>query len=537
MLFELSILTTFILYHLAIGLLLLGGLTLLFRFFSVTAELKSWVWVTAFLLATLLPFSVFINESALSAEIKRQQGEASQMKALLRDQSSERTSEITRDAALTPKQASAAVQPPKEWTISGLTVLFLTPLLLIFLGIWGMGTLWRTLSVLRTFFRTQHLIRQASPVQTARSLDLASGTMPDNMAPLMSAPSIHSPMAVGLLAPTILLPDHFLHQLKPEQLQSILLHEQAHIDRCDLWVNLGQETLAILFWWSPIMRILNQQIHITRELACDMRAVKHLANSKSYAQSLVDCAHLMLRERRNILAMGLFSKKKELHYRINEVLTMKTIKAPRAIMTALTCVTLSALTYGSVNAYAPNVNLTLLEQEANHYSKLSRAEGEYLMELIKDRNYKKIDMLIQGGLNINTPLQGDGTALIIAVKTGDIDMVKHLISLGANVNQSAQGDGNPLIMAARDNHMEIAKLLISEGADVNGFVSSDETPLIQASWNGNFNMVKYLVEKGADVNFGVTVNDYRGKKEYRSPLSMAKSKKIKRFLTNRGAKK
>ena len=48
-----------------------------------------------------------------------------------------------------------------------------------------------------------------------------------------------------------------------------------------------------------------------------------MKNSKQYAQSLIDCAKLMVIEQRSILAMGLFSKKKELNYRVGAVLTNK----------------------------------------------------------------------------------------------------------------------------------------------------------------------------------------------------------------------
>jgi len=40
--------------------------------------------------------------------------------------------------------------------------------------------------------------------------------------------------------------------------------------------------------------------------------VHKLSSNKRYAQSLVDCARLILEKKRNVLAVGLFSKKKEL---------------------------------------------------------------------------------------------------------------------------------------------------------------------------------------------------------------------------------
>ena len=84
----------------------------------------------------------------------------------------------------------------------------------------------------------------------------------------------------------------------------------------------------------------------------------------------------------------------------------------------------------------------------------------------------------------------------------------------------------------------MAKLLYQNGADVNAIVKSDETPLINASRQNDFNMVEFLVENGAAVNLGVDVLNVRdGKKimEYRSPLNMTKSSKIRNYLVSKGA--
>jgi ankyrin repeat protein len=85
--------------------------------------------------------------------------------------------------------------------------------------------------------------------------------------------------------------------------------------------------------------------------------------------------------------------------------------------------------------------------------------------------------MIDQGVDINTPLISDGTALIIAVKNNDHDLVSALIGLGADVNQSALGDGNPLIAAAVTNHLTIAEYLLDKGADIDAIVKDGETTL------------------------------------------------------------
>jgi ankyrin repeat protein len=455
-----------------------------------------------------------------------------------------------------------------------------------FLLIWLLGGAWRAVNLVRSIRRTRRLIRSATPCNdTEYGNHLVS-------CPLLVSESATAPMAAGLFEPVILLPKMFVERFDTERLAPIILHEWAHIQRRDLWVGTLQELAAIVFWWSPVMRLINRKIHISRELACDMRAAKALENGKRYAQSLLDCAELMITRRQSVLAMGMFNKKNELTERINAVLKLKNEKTPKLFAIATACSVFAFASLGATQGFAPRINLASIKGEV-----LSRAEGELLMEVIRRNDVPSLTEMLNNGFDINRPVLGEGTARIEAVRQNSLEIVELLIGAGADVNQPSPGDGNPMIAAARHNRMQLAELLhqrganldavvprdgtplivavrsghdvmaeqliewgadvnqaakwdgspliaaamtgnlkiakrlYQQGADINGVVSTDETPLINASHHGHLEMVRFLVENGADVNLGVLANG----DEFRTPLNRARNTEVREYLIGMGA--
>lgn len=211
---------------------------------------------------------------------------------------------------------------------------------------------------------------------------------------------------------------------------------------------------------------------------------------------------------------------------------MKTKK--RGLFAVLGIVTLFAMTEYSVSiAATSSVEAVANKIEASKNKK--SADGELLLAAVKAQRVETVKSLVQGGVDVNSVVEGDGTALILAAKAGDAKMVDELIKLGANVNLKSDGDGNPLIAAAKTGNLDIVKKLIAAGAKVNTVVPGDETPLINASRAGETEVVKYLVANGADVNLG-SVERSNGRDQLRTPLNQAGNGDIKQFLKSKGAK-
>lgn len=511
MMFEYTLLATLAFHHLVIGGLLIAALLALTKFVSSNAETRSWLWMTVFIVSTLTPFTLLTDDIENRATVINAPN-----KTILID--GEIKSIVVDGQAILPANRDRHLPSEIVFNFS-----FLLSLGII---IWVIGSIWRTGAVLRTFLRTRQLLNL-----TLRRISPLSEDLDVNV---FASQTETSPMVIGLWKPKIIVPQSILNELPHEQLTSIVLHERAHINRKDNWFSLLQGVIVILFWWSPVIRFVNKKIHVEREIACDLRAVYQMNNGKQYAQSLVACARLMVDKQRNVLAMGLFSKKKELNYRIGAVLMNKARKIPSLKLVTLLCVFLAASTLHAAQILSPKISIQSTASDARTYSMLPRRESEPLLKAVESNDLDTVNSLLNQGIDINTPLIGDGTALMIAVKRRNSEMVQSLIDLGADVNQASMFDGNPLIVAAQINNLESAKILLDQGADVNGFVRRDETPLINASGYGHLQMTKLLVEHGADVNLSVTTGIEDGF-EVRSPLNRAKTEQIRAYLIASGA--
>ena len=80
---------------------------------------------------------------------------------------------------------------------------------------------------------------------------------------------ITAPAVWGIVRPTIILPRGIIDSLPAQQLRWLMLHELAHIKRCDLAVVALQRIAAILHFFNPMIWIANRVIHRLREYACD----------------------------------------------------------------------------------------------------------------------------------------------------------------------------------------------------------------------------------------------------------------------------
>ena len=98
-----------------------------------------------------------------------------------------------------------------------------------------------------------------------------------------------SPMAFGVVKPTILIPSHYL-SLEDEKLSLMMLHELTHIKRGDMLKNYLWFIARAIHWFNPMVWLAYQSYRDDVELACDRMVLKsHDGDDPTvYCQSLVD---------------------------------------------------------------------------------------------------------------------------------------------------------------------------------------------------------------------------------------------------------
>jgi GWxTD domain-containing protein len=94
------------------------------------------------------------------------------------------------------------------------------------------------------------------------------------------------PVVMGHLRPVVLMPVGLLTGLPAAQIESILLHELAHIRRYDYLVNMLQASVESLLFYHPVVWWISGVIRTEREHCCDDLAVALSGDVRQYAVAL-----------------------------------------------------------------------------------------------------------------------------------------------------------------------------------------------------------------------------------------------------------
>lgn len=140
-----------------------------------------------------------------------------------------------------------------------------------------------------SMLRLRLLLRRSAPIDgdvelRARTHAVALGIRA--RIDVRSCAEIHSPIAIGLCAPAILIPEGLRKRLTAEQLDDVLLHELAHLQRHDGAVNLAARLARALLCWNPVIAVIERRIALERELACDETVVAMTGRRERYARTL-----------------------------------------------------------------------------------------------------------------------------------------------------------------------------------------------------------------------------------------------------------
>ncbi|QDV19153.1 Methicillin resistance mecR1 protein [Gimesia panareensis] len=132
-----------------------------------------------------------------------------------------------------------------------------------------------------------------------------------------------SPAICGLWKPTIILPQHLLDKLNPEQFRQVFIHELAHWKRFDLQLNCLQTLLLILYFYNPLVWLAHVMLRRLREQAVDETVLVTLnGQSAQYSATLLDIASLTpIPDRASRQLLGILEPRKPLAQRIRRIIS------------------------------------------------------------------------------------------------------------------------------------------------------------------------------------------------------------------------
>lgn len=164
------------------------------------------------------------------------------------------------------ESVSAIAIPKRSMTTESILVLVWGLGAVIMLGLWMVGE-WRVSRLRR------------------RSLRFAW----ESILPVGASDSVRGPMLVGWKRPFLLVPPS-AEAWGREERALVLAHEQAHLERGDLWwMRLGA-LVRVLQWWNPLVHLVCRCLNRESEEACDDRVLRAGVSPADYARVLLERA-------------------------------------------------------------------------------------------------------------------------------------------------------------------------------------------------------------------------------------------------------
>ena len=203
-------------------------------------------------------------------------------------------------------------------------------------GVWGLGAL----AVLGRFVlgvaTLRRWTRSGTPVTdaawTAPLKRLAAGRAPR----LVVSPRVEAPLSWGLPPGVVLIGEACLR--RRDNAAAVLAHELAHVRRAD-WLFLALSRLALaLFWFNPLVWLLDATLASRTEDAADAAALAAV-DRRTYARALVGLAA----DFRQPAAIGMAGEAQSLTRRITRIMTIRPVARPRPLTMALAIAALVAV--------------------------------------------------------------------------------------------------------------------------------------------------------------------------------------------------
>ncbi len=261
-------------------------------------------------------------------------------------------------------QVLSAVAPPSQWSLA-----------LLVIGLWVLGVASLLLLLLARLFRMHRQVKRGAPAPAwigqavARYRTTLGVRLPVRV---RLVPGNQSPALMGLLRPTILLPQGALENLREDQLRAVLAHEIAHVKRWDFVVNWAQVLLGIAYFFHPLLWFANREMRRERELACDDLTLITLGlNREGYAESLLRVAEGLSTVRRLApVQVGVMEGELELARRLRRILDQKIRPVPRLTVLSLGIVLVFAAVFGTWHfaVVEPTVEAAVAEEEVERRS-------------------------------------------------------------------------------------------------------------------------------------------------------------------------
>lgn len=202
---------------------------------------------------------------------------------------------------LTVTAPMPALQPPAS------SVVPWDSLLLLLWGAWLLAHVWRIAIAMMASQRTRARCASFPQALEHRLRHWTRVRHSGRPTKLVVSDDVRAAGVVGCGSPIIAVAPSLMENLGDDDLDRVVLHEWAHVQRRDDVANLLQVVLHAVAGWHPAIWWLERQLHAERENACDELAMAQTGSAKAYAECLVRIAGLASARRDVVPVLGALS--------------------------------------------------------------------------------------------------------------------------------------------------------------------------------------------------------------------------------------
>lgn len=226
-------------------------------------------------------------------------------------------------------------------------------------ALWAAGALIGLAGLAMSVLRVRALRRRSSPLdgELANELPWLTEAGPGREIYLRLSYETETPVAIGFRRPVILIPTELATADGLAAIESLILHEHAHLRRYDDWTNLVQRTIERIFWFNPLVWIVGRRIALEREIASDDAVVEKTGAAKEYATSLWRLAREMRMPEHTVVAPGALLTRKQISVRIEQLLDANRARLHRSPAASLGVATAAVFAVVLVATSSPAIEL------------------------------------------------------------------------------------------------------------------------------------------------------------------------------------
>jgi TonB family protein len=192
-------------------------------------------------------------------------------------------------------------------------------------------------------------------------------------AALLLSDKICGPATLGIRRGALMVPLGFFEGMAESELDAVMAHECAHMQRRDFTKNVLYSMIALPVAYHPLLWMTFSKLTESREMVCDAIAAETIAGPERYARSLLRLASLFVQSEQagTFHAIGIFDAN-SLERRVMNLMRQKqpTGWALRSTMLAV-CVAIGTVTCASALALRMNVSAEKSQQTADRMVKVA----------------------------------------------------------------------------------------------------------------------------------------------------------------------